>query len=62
MSSSRSNLKLNGIKWKYGYNEKCKSSGFKNKYFECCFEYTNVNDILMLYKMFMFQCKSPKKV
>ena len=48
---------IHKIKYKYGRNDKkCKSSEIKNKDCECCLEYINVKDDLILYvQMFMLR-------
>ena len=57
MASSLSNLVDNlaevirKVKFKYGHNnKKCETCGIKYKDCECCLEYTNVKDDLMLSK------------
>ena len=61
MVSSLSNLfdnlseRIHKIKCKYRYyNKKCKSSAIKYKDCECCLEYTNIKDDLILYKCLCF--------
>ena len=61
MVSSLSNLfdnlseRIHKIKCKYRYyNKKCKTSAIKYKDCECCLEYTNIKDDLILYKCLCF--------